>query len=48
MGVLTLSLFVLGYGVLGRRRINRVEGGLLVAVYIGYAGYLFYTLSASF
>lgn len=48
MGVLTLSLFVLGYGVLGRRRINRVEGGLLVAVYLGYAGYLFYTLSASF
>jgi cation:H+ antiporter len=48
MGVLTLSLFVLGYGVLGRRRINRIEGGLLVAVYIGYAGYLFYTLSASF
>ena len=48
MGVLTLSLFVLGFGVLGRRRINRIEGGLLVAVYIGYAGYLLYTLSASF
>ena len=48
MGALTLSLFVLGYGVLGRRRINRIEGGLLVAVYLGYAGYLFYTLSAAF
>jgi len=48
MGALTLSLFVLGYGVLGRRRINRFEGGLLVAVYLGYAGYLFYTLSAAF
>lgn len=48
MGALTLSLFVLGFGVLGRRRINRIEGGLLVAVYVGYAGYLFYTLSAAF
>lgn len=42
---LTLSLFVLGYGVLGRGRINRIEGALLLAAYTGYAGYLFYTLA---
>jgi cation:H+ antiporter len=48
MGMLTLSLFILGFGVLGRRRINRIEGGLLVAVYAGYTGYLLYTLSAAF
>ena len=41
MGALTLSLFVFGYGFLGRRgRINRIEGGLLVAVFVGYTGYL--------
>jgi cation:H+ antiporter len=48
MGMLTLSLFILGFGVLGRRRINRFEGGLLVASYAGYSGYLLYTLSAAF
>ena len=42
---LTVSLFVLGYGVLGRGRINRIEGALLLAAYAGYAGYLFYTLA---
>lgn len=45
MSGLTVSLFVLGYGVLGRGRINRIEGALLLAAYIGYAGYLFYTLA---
>jgi cation:H+ antiporter len=41
MGALTLSLFIIGYGFFGRRgRINRIEGGLLVAVFIGYTGYL--------
>lgn len=45
MAGLTVSLFVLGYGVLGRGRINRIEGALLVAAYFGYAGYLFYTLA---
>jgi cation:H+ antiporter len=40
MGVLTLSLFLLGYGFRGPGRINRLEGGLLLAVYIGYTAYL--------
>lgn len=42
---LTVSLFVLGYGVLGRGRINRIEGTLLLTAYLAYAGYLFYTLA---
>lgn len=41
MFALTLSLFVLGYGVLGRRRINRIEGGLLLVVYFVYGFYLY-------
>ncbi|WP_298718357.1 calcium/sodium antiporter [uncultured Oceanisphaera sp.] len=41
MIVLTLSLFVLGYGFKGRQgRINRFEGALLLAVYVGYTGWL--------
>ncbi|OIN09682.1 calcium/sodium antiporter [Oceanisphaera psychrotolerans] len=41
MIVLTLSLFVLGYGFKGRQgRINRAEGALLLAVYVGYTGWL--------
>jgi len=41
MGALTVSLFVIGYGVKGRQgRINRFEGALLLAVYIGYTLYL--------
>jgi len=40
MALLTVSLFVLGYGVLGRRRINRFEGALLMLVYFIYLGTL--------
>ena len=40
MGVLTLSLFVLGYAFRKPGRINRVEGALLLAAYIGYTAYL--------
>ena len=40
MGVLTLSLFVLGYAFRRPGRINRVEGALLLAAYIGYTAYL--------
>jgi len=38
MAVLTLSLFIIGYGFRGpgRGRINRFEGALLLACYIGY------------
>lgn len=45
MAVLTVSLFVLGYA--GKReqgRINRVEGGILMAVYAGYTLYLINTV----
>ena len=42
---LTVSLFVLGYGVLGRGRINRIEGTILLTGYVVYAGYLFSTLA---
>ena len=44
MGVLTLSLFVFGYGFRGPGRVNRFEGGVLLACYIGYTGWLAYGL----
>jgi cation:H+ antiporter len=44
--VLTLSLFVFGYGFRKPGRINRVEGALLLAGYIGYSGYLVTTVFA--
>lgn len=44
MSVLTLSLFVIGYGFRGAGRINRIEGALLLACYLGYAAYLLSTL----
>jgi cation:H+ antiporter len=44
MGLLTLSLFVIGYGFRGPGRINRIEGLLLLACYVGYTGYLISTL----
>ncbi|PLX80543.1 MAG: calcium/sodium antiporter [Desulfuromonas sp.] len=37
---LTLSLFLVGYGFRGAGRINRIEGGVLLACYIGYTFYL--------
>jgi len=42
MTALTVSLFIFGYGFgkPGTGRINRFEGGLLLAGYIGYAVYL--------
>lgn len=40
MAVLTVSLFVFGYGFRGPGRINRIEGGLLVAAYAGYTLHL--------
>ncbi len=37
MGVLTLSLFIIGYGFRGRPgRINRFEGAFLLTAYIAY------------
>jgi cation:H+ antiporter len=44
MGLLTLSLFLIGYGFRGPGRINRVEGMLLLACYVGYTSYLISTV----
>lgn len=40
MAGLTFALFVLGYGFRGPGRINRLEGILLMACFIGYTAYL--------
>lgn len=40
MAALTVSLFIIGYGFRGVGRINRFEGALLLACYIGYTSYL--------
>lgn len=40
MTILTLLLFVFGYGFRGQGRINRFEGGILLVSYIGYTGFL--------
>lgn len=44
MAVLTAALFVLGYGYKKQGRINRLEGAVLLAVFIGYTGYLISTV----
>jgi len=44
MAALTLSLFVIGYGFHGPGRINRVEGAVLLACYVGYTAYLISTV----
>jgi cation:H+ antiporter len=45
MSVLTVSLFLIGYGFRGRQgRINRLEGGALLLIYAGYASWLFSTV----
>ena len=40
MLLLTLSLFAIGYGLRGPGRINRIEGGLLLAAFLVYTGWL--------
>ncbi len=40
MAVLTVSLFVIGYGLRGPGRINRFEGAILLTCYLGYVFYL--------
>jgi cation:H+ antiporter len=44
MAVLTLSLFLFGYGFRGPGRINRIEGGLLAAAFAGYTILLLTTI----
>lgn len=46
MGLLTLALFLACYGFRGPGRINRIEGALLLACYIGYTAYLISTVFA--
>ncbi len=40
MALLTISLFLFGFGFRGPGRINRAEGSLLLVVYVGYTAYL--------
>jgi len=40
MAALTLSLFGIGCGFRGPGRINRIEGAVLLACYVGYTAYL--------
>jgi len=40
MSLLTLSLFIVGWGRKGAGRINRWEGGFLLSVFLGYTGWL--------
>ncbi|KJS02046.1 MAG: calcium/sodium:proton antiporter [Desulfobulbaceae bacterium BRH_c16a] len=44
MSLLTLSLFVFGYGFKGLGRINRFEGAALLVCYVGYNAYLVSTV----
>jgi cation:H+ antiporter len=44
MVALTLSLFVLGFGYRRNGRINRFEGALLLASFVGYTAYLVSTV----
>ena len=43
MGALTLALFFFAYGFRGPGRINRIEGGVLLAAFAGYTTYLLST-----
>ncbi|MGR9000392.1 MAG: sodium:calcium antiporter, partial [Gammaproteobacteria bacterium] len=47
MAVLTAALFVMGYDRNGHGNINRLEGTVLLAVFIGYTGYLAYSVVAA-
>jgi len=44
MTLLTVVLFVFSYGFRGPGRINRVEGAVLLAAYVGYTSYLIHQL----
>lgn len=42
--ILTIALFIMAYGFRGPGRINRIEGGILLAAFIGYQCLLFFTV----
>lgn len=46
MMALTVALLLMCFAVKGRGRVNRVEGGLLLAAYVGYSVYLAWTVIA--
>ena len=45
MSVVTVLLMVMAVGILGRGRINRIEGALLVGVFAAYDGWLIHSLT---
>ena len=48
MLALTVALLVMGFGLTGWRKvITRLDGSLLMLVYVSYTGYLFYTVAAA-
>ncbi len=47
MGALTLALFFFAYGFRGPGRISRIEGGMLLAAFVGYTAYLLSTTFAA-
>ncbi|NWO06090.1 MAG: calcium/sodium antiporter [Alteromonadaceae bacterium] len=48
MLALTVGLLIMGFGLTGWRKvITRLDGSLLLLVYVGYTGYLFYTVAAA-
>ena len=47
MAILTGALFIVGYGFRSPGRINRYEGIILLASYVGYTAYLVYGVIAS-
>lgn len=48
MLALTVGLFLMGYGLTGwRKLVSRVDGGILVLVYVAYTGYLLTTVVAA-
>ncbi len=42
MGILTVALFLVRVGGNGKKQISRVEGLLLLTIYLGYSGYLIF------
>lgn len=46
MSALTLILFIFAYGFRGPGRINRIEGGVLLACFVAYTSYLISTVFA--
>ncbi len=46
MLVLTLALLLMGYGLHGKGRVSRIEGGVLVSIYAGYMYWLYLCMRA--